>query len=157
MKKPLKMKVQEFKFFNILGNYFNGATATAKLPSIFVILFVLLTIAIYGAVRLIGEMKTQVYLIFPVLFNNCFLISLLLLLTAAKQSKLMTIGYHDIRHPRKSLILPSRETRREIKSIKEFGIQMGTIGIVTHAYLAQFIMALANASLSVLVAYPNAK
>jgi hypothetical protein len=78
------------------------------------------------------------------------------LLTAAQQSKLIALSYDEIRYPTNLVFVPSRETLKEVKCVSRFGNKMGIFGMIKYSYVANFIMATANTSLSLLVAYPNA-
>jgi hypothetical protein len=154
MKKPLKLKIKDYKFLNVLSNYINASNATVKFPFILGIVFVFLCIGIYGAVRLFGYVDVRVYMIFPIIINNCLLIMSLILLSSAQLHKLSADNLELIKHS--IAIIPSRALRMEVKCIHSFGVRAGMVGAFKYSHVAQFFLALSNASLSLLVAFPNA-
>jgi len=153
----MRQKIRDYKFLNVLSTYINASNSTVKFPLLLGILFLLMIIGIFGAVRLVGKIDTQIYFMFVIIINNVSMISAIILLCGAKQQHL-SVSYLDrIKYLKDSFgtKIPSRETRREIKSLRTFGVAFGIFRTIKYCYAAEFVMAVSNASLSLLVAFPN--
>jgi len=154
---PVNEKIKNYNFFHLLSIYMNASNATAKFPLVLGILFMLLCFGVYGGVTLYGKVGIFTYVVFPMLCSNCFVLTSLILLPASKQHKLSTIHLHNINQFHvQGMLVPSKAMKRSLKCLNRFGISSG-ISIVKYTYVAQFILALSNTCLSLLVAFPNAR
>jgi len=149
--KLLRLQVREFKVLSILICYLNSSYSAAKIPLTMGILLTLLVTSFYGLIQFFGKMSPSTYIMFPIVVNNCMIISLLVLVPGAKLYKSSERYFQKI----KGVECVGKVIRREAKCIRIFGIRFGFLRAIRHPHIANYFLALSNYTLSLLVAFPT--
>lgn len=150
---PKTTRIQEYRLHQLLNNYVNACHMAAKIPFTLGFVMMCMITGYFGSIRYFEKLPLQQYIMFPAMLNNSSIVAVLLLLPSAIQHKRSNLVLKMIKNKPPTVI--NKITRREMKSLREFGIRLGFLKRIKFGHIAAFLFAITNYTLSLLVAFPD--
>lgn len=152
-KAPNRSKIRDYRTIHVLVTAFNHSITKGMLSFIcFLGPGECIFISAFASIQFHGNVSIFEYAPFPVTLQNCVIILFLAILTTSSVGEASENLFHSIKGrgtSRRKIIV------REIKALKPFGIQVGTVKVIERIVVLKIMHVIADTLTTALVTFPK--